>query len=317
MFDLATKTILQIEPTTSCALSCPQCARYVEDEINPLMKYSELSLTDIQKLCPTDWVEKLHKMFMCGNFGEPAAARDCLKIYQWFRQINADITLGMNTSGSLRTVEWWEQLAKILAGPLDYVVFSIDGLEDTNHVYRRNSNWHKIIENATAFINAGGKAHWDMLVFDHNKHQVESAQQLARNLGFTWFRTKYTDRPVSQKIQWLKKVSNDQANVHNGSIECHYESTGQAYLSATGEWLPCCYIGGKLDYPDDIGAELRQIFNNRDQPQIFDQAHQNTAWQTVWQGWDNNPLKICLKNCATPNGQPKALDKWKQEIKLK
>jgi hypothetical protein len=44
-------------------------------------------------------------------------------------------------------------------------------LEDTNHLYRENVEWKKIMENARAFISAGGTAHWDMLIFDHNKHQ--------------------------------------------------------------------------------------------------------------------------------------------------
>jgi MoaA/NifB/PqqE/SkfB family radical SAM enzyme len=316
MFDLTDKTTLQIEPTTACALECPQCARYHDDFLNPLMRSAELTVAQIQQLCPESWVQKLHKMFMCGNYGEPAAARDCLKIYQWFRKINPDIVLGMNTSGSLRNIEWWQQLATIMNGSLDYVVFSIDGLEDTNHIYRRNSNWHKIIENAQAFIDAGGSAQWDMLVFDHNQHQIDQAQQLAQQMGFTWFRTKYTDRPITAKIQWLSKVSDYQPTVNDCKIHCHYEQTKQAYLNANGEWLPCCYIGGKIDYPDIEGAQLREIFN-QSVTESFENQHLNPAWQTVWNRWNSNPLLICKTNCSDNQGQPRALDKWRQEIQLK
>lgn len=317
MFDLKSKKILQIEPTTACALKCPQCARYHDGENNPLMTTAELRLEDIQNLCPVDWVKNLEKMFLCGNYGEPVAAHDCLKILQWFKQVNPSIVLGINTSGSLRSTNWWKELASVLSGPLDYVVFSIDGLEDTNHIYRRNSSWNKIIENANAFISAGGSAHWDMLVFEHNKHQIDQAEQLAKNMGFTWFRTKYTDRPITQKIQWLNKVSKEDLQVDTTQIECHYESTGQAYLAATGKWLPCCYIGGKIEYPDAAGNELREFFVNQSQPQIFNSVHETTEWKTVWQRWNNRPLKVCIDSCASANGKPIALDKWRKETQLK
>lgn len=85
-------------------------------------------------------------------------------------------------------------MGKILSGPLDYVVFSIDGLEDTNHIYRRNTNFKKIMDNARAYIETGASAHWDMLVFEHNKHQVQQCRDMAMELGFNWFRSKTTDR---------------------------------------------------------------------------------------------------------------------------
>ncbi len=316
MFELSTKHTLQIEPTTACALACPQCARYVEDSVNPLMTPAELGLVDIQRLCPVSWVQRLRKMFLCGNYGEPAAARDCIAIMRWFQEINPGITLGINTSGSLRSAAWWTELARVLQGPKDYAVFSIDGLSDTNAIYRRGSSWSRIMQNAQAFIDAGGSAHWDMLVFEHNKHQIEEAQELARSMGFTWFRVKYTDRPITAGIQWLKRVTADTHIADTVSIRCHYEHTGQAYLAATGQWLPCCYIGGKLQYPDAVGQELRSLFIDQGH-QDFDTVHQDQAWQAVWQSWPDQPLRICRDSCADTTGQPRALDKWQREVQLR
>ena len=55
-----------------------------------------------------------------------------------------------------------------LIGENGYARFAIDGLEDTNHIYRRNTDWVKIVQNATAYIAAGGRAEWDFIVFAHN-----------------------------------------------------------------------------------------------------------------------------------------------------
>jgi hypothetical protein len=61
----------------------------------------------------------------------------------------------MNTNGGLRTKFWWQELANIMKGELDYAVFSIDGLADTNHIYRVDVNWDNVMSNAEAFISAG------------------------------------------------------------------------------------------------------------------------------------------------------------------
>ena len=74
--------------------------------------------------------------------------------------------------------EFRQQVQEIENVALDFaeiseVWFAIDGLEDTHSIYRQGTNWKKIIDNVMTFVDAGGKARWDMLVFQHNEHQVE------------------------------------------------------------------------------------------------------------------------------------------------
>ena len=95
----------------------------------------------ILQIIDMDQISQLHKMFMCGNYGDPAAGKYTLNIYREFRKLNPKIVLGMNTNGALRNTLWWEELSRTFNRPEDYVVFSIDGLEDTNHVYRKNVDW--------------------------------------------------------------------------------------------------------------------------------------------------------------------------------
>jgi MoaA/NifB/PqqE/SkfB family radical SAM enzyme len=105
--------------------------------------------------------------------------------------------LACNTNGSLRNPAWWSRLGAVMREEQNlgnYCTFSLDGLEDTNHLYRRNTNWKKIMENAQAFIDAGGIAHWDFIVFEHNEHQVDEARELAIKMGFKNFNVKRTTR---------------------------------------------------------------------------------------------------------------------------
>jgi hypothetical protein len=41
-----------------------------------------------------------------------------------------------------------------------------------------------VIRNAQAFIDAGGRAQWNFIVFEHNQHQIELARRLSDDLGF-------------------------------------------------------------------------------------------------------------------------------------
>jgi MoaA/NifB/PqqE/SkfB family radical SAM enzyme len=197
------KTI-HLEVTERCNASCPMCARNINGgEQNPWIHDNELSLEDIKKIFPDDFIKQLNHMYMCGNFGDPIVAKDTLEIFRHFRNVNSDILLSMNTNGSARQEDWWVELASIL-GNNGHVIFSIDGLDDTNHLYRRDTNYIRIMNNAEAFIKAGGNAHWEYLVFAHNEHQVDRARDLADTMGFTKFQLKKSARFFSSVSNSIK-----------------------------------------------------------------------------------------------------------------
>lgn len=199
---------LHLEVTERCNASCPMCSRNINGgEENPWLHDAELSLSDIKKIIPVEFIQQLSHMYMCGNFGDPIAAKDTLSIFEYFRKYNDQIVLSMNTNGSARPKKWWENLANIL-GTQGYIIFSIDGLADTNHLYRKNTDWNRIVDNATAFIEAGGIAHWEFIVFAHNEHQIEEAREVSAKLGFAKFQVKKSARFLSNSGSAKEKIIN-------------------------------------------------------------------------------------------------------------
>ena len=282
--------IVHLEPTTNCNAACPQCLR-TRTEFEP----NELSLEDVKKLFTPDVLMQLEKIYMCGNYGDPASARQTLEMYEYFISVNPNLTIGMNTNGGIRYPEWWSRLAKVMNKPNDYVVFSIDGLEDTNHLYRRNVRWSKVIENAKAFIDAGGSAHWDMLVFEHNKHQVDEAHKLAKDMGFNWFRAKVSRRfnrfpvdGISQPIEF-----ND-TKVLEGHIECSAMKENSIFVDASGKVFPCCW----------------QVEGNY-QPNIVQWFYD------LSENWNNNPDSVCKKSCLKNTTGTTFTNQWYREIEIK
>jgi MoaA/NifB/PqqE/SkfB family radical SAM enzyme len=197
---------VHLEITERCNASCPMCARNINGgEDNPHLKDNELSLNDCKKIFTSEFIQQLDRMYMCGNFGDPVAAADTLEVFDYFRSNNSKMNLTMYTNGSAKKPEWWKQLATVL-GKNSYVVFSIDGLSDTNHLYRQNTVWSKIMENAKAFIEAGGRARWDYIVFAHNEHQVEEAEALSKSMGFEKFQYKKSARFFSNASGVTKEM---------------------------------------------------------------------------------------------------------------
>ena len=187
-------TTVHLEVTEKCNASCPQCARNINGgEVNPQLHDAELSLDDVKTILKPEFIKQLKRLYMCGNYGDPISARDTLEIFEYIRSHNAKMQLSFHTNASAKTPEWWSKLPAAM-GRSHYVVFSVDGLEDTNHLYRQGTVWKKIMENARAFIAAGGRARWDYIVFGHNEHQVELARALAESMGFEKFNVKKSNR---------------------------------------------------------------------------------------------------------------------------
>jgi MoaA/NifB/PqqE/SkfB family radical SAM enzyme len=250
MLNLRDVKVLHLEPTDVCQAACALCARETDKNFRKDRQH-HLTMDQILRVFDEEKIQQLDKMFMCGNYGDPAAGKHTLDIFQEFRRINPNIVLGMNTNGAIQTTFWWYELAKILNQPQDYVVFSIDGLESTNATYRRNVVWHKLMSNARSFVEAGGSAHWDMLVYRHNQHEVDACEQLAQDMGFTWFRAKVSKRGFTESLQFPSGWQ--PITVDSSIIECRALKEQSVYIDAQGNLSPCCWLGSRQqDFVTDV-----------------------------------------------------------------
>jgi MoaA/NifB/PqqE/SkfB family radical SAM enzyme len=272
---------VHLELTTRCNAACPQCPRNLSGgAVNPGLPLVELGLEDVKRIFPAELVKRLRKLYACGNYGDPMVAKDTLPIFEHLRAQNGAMELGMFTNGSGRTSNYWRALAKVTT----YVRFSIDGLEDTNHLYRRGTEWSRIMAAVEAFVSAGGRAEWDFIVFKHNEHQIEEAQALARKLGFKRFFVKKTSRFFTAGTVSAKQVHEragtpayvlrepDNPRLKNAAvvrltqiahfaeyqaetdITCKAAAHSRIYVSAEGLVFPCCWTGALYPPNKPVGT---------------------------------------------------------------
>jgi MoaA/NifB/PqqE/SkfB family radical SAM enzyme len=272
---------IHLEVTQNCQASCPMCDRNMNGKgINPHINLDELSLEDCKKIFLPEFIAQLNTMYMCGNLGDPIVARDTLEIFKYFREHNTNMWLSMNTNAGAKNEQWWKELAEVF-GRMGAVIFSVDGLRDTNHIYRQGVVWDNVERNMKAFISAGGRARWDFLIFEHNQHQVEEAETLANAWGCEKFMKKKTGRFITQdskkkeshqavdkkgkvaaelkkpdikyqnnalktqeKVE--KKYNSMDAYYDRAPIICKVKKDNSLFITAEGLALPCCWTAGRM-----------------------------------------------------------------------
>lgn len=309
MYNYTNIKTIHLEVTSRCQASCPMCARNIQGGVdNPFMTVTEITLDQFKEWFPVDFIQRLDKLYMCGNLGDPAVAKDTLKIFEYLRTINPSLELSMNTNGSARNVQFWKGLAETNV----HVRFGIDGLAGTHELYRVGTDWAKIIDNAKHFIKAGGSATWDMLIFEHNKHQVDFCKELSDLLGFKQFVAKNTARFKDDYLNVLDKQGktthilyptdrSKQIKVKDEPtvITCKALDEQSLYISATGNITLCCWLDNewqpphnpsRVDYMDKIGRRI-----NLNTHQLSDV---DTLITDIKNTWSASPLKECAKQCG-------------------
>lgn len=208
---------LNIEVTTKCSLKCPMCPRTVfPDFIN--LKH-EMPLDFIPKI---KQFKNLKKIYICGANGEPTQHSKFHEILLEFKK-NTDAQINFHTHGCFKSEKWWDKTLSILSKE-DHIIFSIDGLEDTNHIYRINSKW-KQIEVAAKMATKKVLTTWKYIIFSHNEHQIQEAIHTAKDWGFTWFSLKKSDRwnnayiPDDKLKDWMLHLRPSEGNYTADSFD--------------------------------------------------------------------------------------------------
>lgn len=326
---------VHLELTTNCNASCPLCPRNFHGyPYNSGYPETELSLADIKKIFSPAFVHQLYQVKINGNLGDFMLATDALEIVEYFRKHNNSGLIDISTNGSARNLTFWQRLAQ----SRPKIRFALDGLEDTHHLYRQNTQFHRIIQNATSFITAGGHAVWKMVLFDHNSHQVEAAKKLSQDLGFAEFELVNHGRdkgPVYNKNGTLERILGhpqfkpqesviefmNQTQYYNSrrmyfgkrspasKLNCQTMSRRKTiYIAADGSVYPCCWTGF---YPTQFDTALMQgneqikkLLGSFDNNALHRPLEECLAWfTTIQNSWSIETYEqgrpyICDTNCS-------------------
>ena len=327
MIDYKSIRKVHLEISTRCNAACPDCLRNFRG-VNVIDNYPlmDMSLATAQKIFSISFLNQLDRIFINGNYGDFVTAADGVEIVEYFLSVNPKLEIMISTNASAKS-NIWQKL-----GALGVTVwFRLDGLKDTHHLYRQNTDYDLILDNASKFIAAGGTAVWAMIIFDHNRHQISACRELSKTLGFKQFQLVDTGRntmPVFNSKKELTHVIGDyrgsvnfdeilikhnkststsiikQYTDSNKQISCYSKNNSEIYIAVNGEVYPCCWLGF---YPM---REPNSIMNLQLAPLVFKNNALDFGIESAieWfngieQTWKNQSvaegrLYTCEQNCG-------------------
>jgi sulfatase maturation enzyme AslB (radical SAM superfamily) len=324
---------VHLEISSLCNASCPWCPRtFWGYPYNGGYPETNLSLESAQLIFSRDFLKQLTSIRINGNFGDIVMNPAGADIVNYFFKHNPQLAVSVSTNGGARDRQFWIQLAQTPAT----VLFCIDGLEDTHHLYRQNTVWATVIRNTQIFIAAGGRAVWKMIRFDHNQHQIDQCRQLSQALGFADFELiddgrntapvfdrngqlthvlgKYTG-PQEFKMLFHKKTTDtvlleDIATdrIPSKSMACQTQILKSIYIAATGDVSPCCFTGfypktyGHGQYHEAANAQLVPLMakNNALEHSLQECVEWFKMVENSWkfETYQQGRLVICDDNCG-------------------
>lgn len=242
-----------IEASSKCNAWCPACPRNnhgfgladgVTEQDLPPDRFEEI----------VSGLPSLYGIQFCGNLGDPIASTYIDQLITISKKYAKKIQI--HTNGSLRNKKWWTDLARSLADIEHDVWFGIDGLSGVHEIYRQGTDFEKIIENACAFINAGGTATWQFIPYKHNEHQVLECLKMSQQMKFKKFHLAklYRRQTIAKhyktgqefnllptdSMKSLININRVKLTVDNKN--CMHLSMPSIYASSTGEVSRCCYM---------------------------------------------------------------------------
>lgn len=197
------KVGFNIDTSNKCPLQCPGCQRQ-----RPHLKYKvklsrDMPLDDWRKILQFSQGPMIGKWEffkfgkLCGQLSDPIYHTQFHEILKIRNEEFPWVALEINTNGTRKKPEWWDKSFELSSqGPIerDRWIFALDGTDtDTNDIYRTNSDFDEVYEILKKGREYYLEVWWFFLVFEHNKHQLELARKMAKELK-VGFREQYTTR---------------------------------------------------------------------------------------------------------------------------
>lgn len=183
---------IELELTTICTLGCPACPRNYQKHLKKEWHTGNMPLEKVKWIADnTDFKEYL----FVGCYGDPIYHPDIVEILDYYNSKGKTVFIETNASNT--KPELWNKIADL---DLSYTTwtFSVDGLRDTNSIYRIRSNWKHITYAMQTILAMPEERRpytlWKWIEFPFNQHQTNKARELAKEWGFNSFEARKSTR---------------------------------------------------------------------------------------------------------------------------
>jgi radical SAM protein with 4Fe4S-binding SPASM domain len=287
--------VLEVEPTTSCNLRCPQC-------ISGLREFTRdtgmLDIVLFRKIID----EVHHDLISLVLYfqGEPFLNKNFLSFVKYASDKNIYTTTSTNAH------YFTDDMAKAtIQSGLDRLTISIDGMsQDTYSQYRIGGNLDKVIEGTQQILKWKKQLNsttphviWQFIVFKHNEHEVEEVKKTGRLMGVDevdiktaqvyGYETDNTYIPSTESLSRYRKGADGNYTIKSKLLNECWRMWKGSVITWDGLVVPCCF-----------DKDAKHAFGNVMQ-QSFVQVWQNNTYdnfrRTILESREK--IDIC-KNCS-------------------
>tara|TARA_B100000809_G_C15131286_1_gene528537 strand:- start:2181 stop:3194 length:1014 start_codon:yes stop_codon:yes gene_type:complete len=326
---------LQVDVTSHCNSKCGGCSRNISGgETQPWLKLSHLDKELWYRLCTEDTINSdIIQLKLNGNWGDAGMHPHLPEMISVFGKCNPETSVNICTNGGTHNEKWWSSLGNALFRNTWHhaVDFAIDGLEDTHSIYRRSTDYNKILANAVAFAKENGNSRWIMTLFDHNIHQIDEAIEEARKNKFTSISFRHSqlknglvetpteeyrlhtdkaDKVLLPETVYFSNSDKDRAfhdkfMAHRVESKCPWYRDGTVQIDPWGRVWPCCHIADAMegvDVPDQREQLLEEFpeedWNNLAKHSMNDILSHEWFNSTLNSAVEHGKYDVCKSNCG-------------------
>lgn len=253
---------LEIEPTTSCNLRCPQCP-------SGLREFSRntgmLDFPLYKKV-----IDEVHEdlVYLILYFqGEPFLNKKFLDFVRYAASKN------IYTATSSNAHYFTDEMAKAtIESGLDRLIISIDGTtQETYGKYRIGGNLEKVMEGTQNLVKWKKKLGrtaphiiWQFIAFRHNEHQIPEIKRLAREIGVDElgiktaqiydYQTSDEFIPTNEELSRYKKTE-EGYQIKNKLLNQCWRLWKGSVITWDGLVVPCCFDKDATHRFGDVSTE--------------------------------------------------------------
>lgn len=184
---------INIDTGWRCRLKCPACIRTQSIGTDRLKSAKDLTMNAWRKMLEIDSAS----MQLCGQISDPIYHPRFIEMLKIRQEEYPNVKLKIYTNGSGKKDKWWDQVIELSKGleHKDDWIFGLDGAtQEIANIYRVGTNF----DNVWSVMERLGKEDtvttvWQFIVFEHNKHQLEDAYKMAKDINIV-FKELWTSR---------------------------------------------------------------------------------------------------------------------------
>ncbi len=249
-------SIMMVEPTNLCQLSCPLCPTG-----NGTLKVPRGSMKIAEFKRIIDECGPYLLNLTLWNWGEPFLNNDVYDMIEYAK--SKRIFVRVSTNGHL--LKDAKNIERVVRSGMDELIFSLDGAsKETFMKYRKSGDFDVVMDNLKKLVETKKRlrsrtpfVEIQFIVMRHNEHEVPKIRQLAKDIGVDALKLKTVNLEMEVKGQREKNKKYLPRDENYSRYTKNLEKKDATPLGCTRLWLssvvnwdgsvsPCCYDPNRM-----------------------------------------------------------------------